>query len=52
MDGSHVTGCDAELREGKENGGKDGYVARERNKHTEIGLWERSLSKGHAEASS
>lgn len=37
---------------GRRAEGKDGYVARERNKHTEIGLWERSLSKGHAEASS
>lgn len=27
MDGGHMTGCDAELREGKENGGKEGCVA-------------------------
>lgn len=37
-DGSHMTGCDAELREGKEKGGKDGCIAQERNKHAETHL--------------
>lgn len=27
MDGGHMTGCDAELREGKDNGGREGCVA-------------------------
>lgn len=44
-----MTGCDADLKEGKEKGGKDGCITQERNKHAKIRLRGKGLSKGHAE---
>lgn len=39
MEESHMTGYDAEQREAKKKGGKDGYTNGERSRKTGATLW-------------